>query len=216
MARVQNNKSNSKKPSNKAPQKEVSKKQELAKTSPKREPSKNEILFYRLGLSIVVLTIITVAIIFTIQFFMNENEEVGPFDDYQHLTGSDLQNLTFNDGFGSFGDFTYFSDLEDYEDMYEKIMSNAYIYVYFYRSSELNTEVEELIKTLDLEDKAFFFIDLDFYGEAIFANQTIAHLNLESERTHMLLTFDVDGDDPQTFRVDYVTNQIKITLNNLK
>lgn len=216
MARVQNNKSNSKKPSSKAPQKEVSKKQELAKTSPKREPSKNEILFYRLGLSIVVLTIITVAIIFTIQFFMNKNEEVGPFDDYQHLTGSDLQNLTFNDGFGSFGDFTYFSDLEDYEDMYEKIMSNAYIYVYFYRSSELNTEVEELIKTLDLEDKAFFFIDLDLYGEAIFANQTIAHLNLESERTHMLLTFDVDGDDPQTFRVDYVTNQIKITLNNLK
>lgn len=216
MARVQNNKSNSKKPSNKAPQKEAVKKQDLAKQSPKREPSKNEILFYRLGLSIVVLTIITVAIIFTIQFFMNENEEVGPFDDYQHLTGSDLQNLTFDDGFGSYGDFTYFSDLEDYEDMYEKIMSNAYIYVYFYRGSELNTEVEELIKTLDLEDKAFFFIDLDLYGEAIFANQTIEHLSLESERTHMLLTFDVDGDDPQTFRVDYVTNQIKITLNNLK
>ncbi|PKK93221.1 MAG: hypothetical protein CVV61_05770 [Tenericutes bacterium HGW-Tenericutes-6] len=216
MARVQQNKSNSKKPNNKAPQKEVAKKQDLAKQSPKREPSKNEILFFRLGLSIVVLTIITVAIIFTIQFFMNENEEVGPFDDYQHLTGSDLQNLTFNDGFGSYGDFTYFSDLEDYEEMYEAIMSNAYIYIYFYKSSELNTEVEELIKSLDLDGKAFFFIDLDLYGEAIFANQTIAHLNLDQARTHMLLTFDVDGDNPQTFRVDYVTSQIKITLNNLK
>src|SRR5690606_13941454 len=156
MARVQQNNQSSKKPNQQAAKNKVSKKQDLTKQTPKREPSKNEILFFRLGLSIVVLTIITVAIIFTIQFFMDKAEEVGPFDDYQHLTGSDLQNLTCNDGFGSYGDFTYFNGLEDYEDMYDAIMSNRYIYIYFYKSSEVNTEVQTLIKSLDLEGKAFF------------------------------------------------------------
>jgi hypothetical protein len=216
MARVQQPQKNNKTNNKAVPVKNVKTKQELAKTNPKREPTKNEILFFRVGLMVIALTIITVTIIFIIQYFMDKDEEVGIFDDYTHITASDLRYLTYNHGDSTYGMFDYFMGNEAYEDLYEQIMSNDYIYVYFYRASDLNESIVEQIKALDLEGKAFFLINLDTAdGSSVFSNAELSHLNLDQTRSQMLLTFDVDGLNPQTFRLDSVTNQIRITLNTI-
>jgi hypothetical protein len=216
MARVQQPQKNSKPVAKTQASKNPKGKQELAKTNPKREPSKNEILFFRIGLMVIALTIITVTIIFIIQYFMDKEEEKGIFDDYTHITASDLRYLTYNHGDSTYGMFDFFMGKEQYEDLYQAITDNNYIYVYFYRASDLNDSIVEQIKAMDLEGKAFFLINLDTAdGQSVFTNGELSHLNLDQSRQQMLLTFDVDGANPQTFRLDSVANQIRITLNTI-
>lgn len=216
MARVQQPQKNSKPVAKTQASKNPKSKQELAKTNPKREPSKNEILFFRIGLMVIALTIITVTIIFIIQYFMDKDEAKGVFDDYQHITASDLRYLTYNHGDSTYGMFDFFMGKEEYEDLYQAITDNNYIYVYFYRASDLNDSIVEQIKAMDLEGKAFFLINLDTAdGQSVFTNGELSHLDLDQSRQQMLLTFDVDGANPQTFRLDSVANQIRITLNTI-
>ncbi len=171
---------------------------ELAKTNPKREPSKNEILFFRIGMSVIALTLITVAIIFTIEYFMNDEEVPGVYDDYISITSSDLKYLTYDDGSGVYGDFSYFQGKEDYEDLLQLINDNTEIYVYFYRGTDIDDEIKELILSKDLSDKAFFLIDLDVAGDAL-SGTDFAHLDLDLTRDNLFLTFDVEA---QTFSLE--------------
>lgn len=171
---------------------------ELAKTNPKREPSKNEILFFRIGMSVIALTLITVAIIFTIEYFMNDEEVPGVYDDYISITSSDLKYLTYDDGSGVYGDFSYFQGKEDYEDLLQLINDNTEIYVYFYRGTVIDDEIKELILSKDLSDKAFFLIDLDVAGDAL-SGTDFAHLDLDLTRDNLFLTFDVEA---QTFSLE--------------
>ncbi|RJX24597.1 MAG: hypothetical protein C4537_06310 [Acholeplasma sp.] len=199
MARVQQvNQANKKKQP--SAQKNVSDKQnkELAKTNPKREPSKNEILFFRIGMSVIALTLITVAIIFTIEYFMNDEEVPGVYDDYISITASDLKYLTYDDGSGVYGDFSYFQGKTDYEELLQLINDNNEIYVYFYRGSDIDEEIKELILSKDLTDKAFFLIDLDEAEEGL-AGTEFAHLDLDLTRDNLFLTFDVEA---QTFSLE--------------
>lgn len=167
-------------------------KAELAKTNTKREPTKNEILFFRAGMSVIALTLITVAIIFTIQYFMDKEEEPGVFDDYISITAEDLKNLTgYDANSGVYGDFTYFAGKDEYEDLFDLINTNTQIYIYFYSSSNLNDEIVDLIKDTDLEGKAFFLVDLDSEGSKLSAAD-YSHLNLDLERSNLLVTFDVE------------------------
>ena len=167
-------------------------KAELAKTNTKREPTKNEILFFRAGMSVIALTLITVAIIFTIQYFMNKEDEPGVFDDYISITAEDLKNLTgYDANSGVYGDFTYFAGKDEYEDLFDLINQNTKIYIYFYSSSNLNDEIVDLIKETDLEGKAFFLVDLDSEASKLTAAD-YSHLNLDLERTNLLVTFDVE------------------------
>lgn len=173
-------------------------KAELAKTNTKREPTKNEILFFRAGMSVIALTLITVAIIFTIQYFMNKEDEPGVFDDYISITAEDLKNLTgYDANSGVYGDFTYFAGKDEYEDLFDLINQNTKIYIYFYSSSNLNDEIVNLIKETDLEGKAFFLVDLDSEASKLQAAD-YSHLNLDLERTNLLVTFDVELQEFET------------------
>ena len=173
-------------------------KAELAKTNTKRKPTKNEILFFRAGMSVIALTLITVAIIFTIQYFMNKEDEPGVFDDYISITAEDLKNLTgYDANSGVYGDFTYFAGKDEYEDLFDLINQNTKIYIYFYSSSNLNDEIVDLIKETDLEGKAFFLVDLDSEASKLQAAD-YSHLNLDLERTNLLVTFDVELQEFET------------------
>ncbi len=171
---------------------------ELAKTNPKREPSKNEILFFRIGMSVIALTLITVAIIFTIEYFMNDEEVPGVYDDYISITSSDLKYLTYDDGSGVYGDFSYFQGKDDYQDLLQLINDNTEIYVYFYRGTDIDEDIKELILSKDLSDKAFFIIDLDVAQDAL-SGTDFAHLDLDLTRDNLFLTFDVEA---QTFSLE--------------
>ncbi|MDY0075131.1 MAG: hypothetical protein WC992_06560 [Acholeplasmataceae bacterium] len=170
-------------------------KAELAKTNQKREPTKNEILFFRLGMSFIAITLITVAIIFTIQYFMNKDEEAGVFDDYISITANDLQYMMgYDENSGVYGDFTYFAGKPEYEDLFDLINTNENIYVYFYKSSDMNDDIVDAIKELDLEGVAFFLVDLDIHAETLSGAQ-FTHLDLDLTRSNLLLTFHVEEQD---------------------
>lgn len=173
-------------------------KADLAKTNTKREPTKNEILFFRAGMSVIALTLITVAIIFTIQYFMDKEDKPGVFDDYISITAEDLKNLTgYDTNSGVYGDFTYFAGKDEYEDLFDLINQNSKIYIYFYSSSNLNDEIVDLIKESDLEGKAFFLVDLDSEASKLETSE-YTHLNLDLGRTNLLVTFDVEMQEFKT------------------
>lgn len=180
-------------------------KQELAKTNKKREPSKNEILFFRAGMFVIALTLVTVAIVFTIQYFMNQDEEPGVFDDYISITADELTYLMgYDENSGVYGDFTYFQGKDDYEDLFDLINQNNEIHIYFYSSSALNDEIVNLIKETDFEGKAFFLVDLDTEASKL-ANASYSHLNLDLEKENLLLTFNIEL---QTFEVEVRVSDI--------
>jgi hypothetical protein len=218
MARVQQKSNNKKKPANqytkKVDQKKSdSQKVDLVKTKPQKEASKNEILFYRIGMSLVVLTIITVAIIFTVRYFMNQEEENQVYEDYIHITQMDLMYLTYDDGSGVYGDFSYFSGLTGYDELVEAIYSNNIIYVYFYRSSNVNEDIKNKIESMDLEGKAFFLLNLDNPRNAnVLEMSELMHLNLQTNRDNMLLIFDIDL---QEFNLEFRVSDILVALNKI-
>jgi hypothetical protein len=106
MARVQNTNQKGKQTSNKPQAKQQvnpKSKVELAKTNPKREPTKNEIMFFRIGMIVIALTMIIGTVVILIRYFMNEEEEKGVFDDYIHLTDENFKILTAEDESGTYG-----------------------------------------------------------------------------------------------------------------
>lgn len=211
MARVQQVKEQSKKTAVNNKNNTAKSKAELAKTNPKREATKNEILFFRLGMSIIALTLITVAIIFTIRYFMNNDEEVVVYEDLIHITTNDLKYLTYDDGSGVYGDFAYFNGLADKEDLAEVINTNNLIYVYFYRSSKINEEIQTIIEGLDLEGKAFLLLDLD-KNTNVFDLTEKGDFTLDNTRDNMLLIFNVEA---QTFQLEIRVVDIVREINKL-
>ncbi len=211
MARVQQVKEQNKKAAVNNKTNTAKSKAELSKTNPKRESTKNEILFFRLGMSIIALTLITVAIIFTIRYFMNEDEEVVIYEDLIHISTNDLKYLTFDDGSGVYGDFAYFNGLSDKEDLAEVINTNNLIYVYFYRSSTINEEIQTLIEALDVEGKAFLLLDLDLNTDVFDLTQK-GDFILDSTKDNMLLIFDVEA---QTFQLEVRVVDIVREINKL-
>ncbi|MCF7931362.1 MAG: hypothetical protein K9L02_07630 [Acholeplasmataceae bacterium] len=216
MARVQTSSSKTKSNTNtknKAPQKSVVVQKTGMKASPKKEPSKNEIMFFRIGMWAIALTIVVVSIVLLVQHFMTE-EEVVPFDDYLHVTVSDLKYITQQDIYGVYGDFSYFDGKDQYEDLRAVLNSNDFVYVYFYRSSDLNLDIKAAIEALvGLEDMAFLFVDLDLADSAgLFTTAEIAHLNLDETKDNMFLIFDINA---QSFQLETRVSDILIEINKL-
>jgi hypothetical protein len=220
MARVQNTSQKGKQTSNKPQAKQPvnpKSKVELAKTNPKREPTKNEIMFFRIGMIVIALTMIIGTVVILIRYFMNEEAEKGVFDDYIHLTAENFQILTADDGFGSFGQRDFYQGVVGYEDLNEKLASNDIMYVYFYRSSDVNEETVEVIKAIeDFDEYAFFLVDID-QNPNLFQTPGIEYLGLSSTSNHMLLTFNYNPvnteDDP--FILWTTTSNILIDLGKL-
>jgi len=217
MARVQQSNQKKKNTNQKTAPKKVASKGELAKTNPRREPSKNEILFYRIGIMVVLITIVTVAIIFTIQYFMNQEEETFVFEDQIHITDMDLKYLTyFDENSGVYADFSYFIGREDKEEILRLINANDTIYIYFYRGSNLQDEVIDKIESLNLENVAFFVLNMDLY-QSIFTDQTIGHLELTEDKNQVLVKFVVDAENNEDrFVVESITRTILIELGHLE
>jgi hypothetical protein len=192
-------------------------KAELAKTNPKKEPSKNEILFFRIGLIVIGLTVIIGAVIVLIQYFMSTTEEVLPFDEYTHITVENLEAFVKEDEFGNFGQRDFYFGVDGYEDINEKINANDTMYVYFYRSSDLEQDVVDAILEIEnLDALSFFFIDLD-NNTAVGQVAGLSYLGLNPSASQMLLTFEynpVNTEDP-FFTVWSDTNNILIDINKL-
>ena len=200
MARVRqvreaNKKNQSKDVKNSSQQKS---KTELAKTNTKREPTKNEILFFRAGMSVIAIALITVVIIFLIQYFMDKEDQPGVFDDYISITAEDLKNLTgYDANSGVYGDFTYFAGKTEYEDLFDLINTNDKIYIYFYNSTDLNDDIVDAIKDKNLEGKAFFLVDLSTEASKL-STADYEHLKLDLERNNLFVTFDVENQEFET------------------
>lgn len=187
-------------------------KQELAKTNTKREPTKNEILFFRVGVAVIALTLITVAIIFTINHFMNRDEEAGVFDDFITINADELTNIIGHDeNSGVYGDFTFFAGKDEYEDLYDLITQNNKIYIYFYSSSNLEDDIVHVIKDKNLEGVAFFLVDLDTESTKL-GDAKYSHLELDLERKNLLVTFDVEN---QTFETEIRVTDIVRELGKI-
>ncbi len=220
MARVQNTNQKAKQTSNKPQAKQQvnpKSKVELARTNPKREPSKNEIMFFRIGMIVIALTMIIGTVVILIRYFMNDENQKGVFDDYIHLTDENFKILTADDGFGSFGQRDYYQGVVGYEDLNTKLASNDVMYVYFYRSSNINEEVVEVLKAIeDFDNLAFFLIDMDKYPN-LFQTAGIEYLGLNSTANHMLLTFDYNPTNTEDahFILWATTSNILVDLRKL-
>ena len=191
--------------------------QELAKTNAKQlEPSKNEILFFRIGLIVIGLTVIIGAVIVLIQYFMSKTEDELPFDDYIHITAENLANFVGEDEFGNFGDRNFYFGVDGYADITAKVNANDILYVYFYKSSDLQMDViDEILALENLDELSFIFIDID-QNPALFQNAKLSFLGLSSTATHMLLTFDYYPENPENrFTVWSDSRNILIDINKL-
>jgi hypothetical protein len=215
MARVQQV-SQTKKDAPKVQNQNPKSKENLAKTNPKREPSKNEILFFRIGISLIALTLLTTAIIFTIRYFMDQNEEAGIYDDYTHVTVRELGYfMRYYPETNSYGDFSEFDGYSEYSDLKALIDGQDKLYFYFYRSSNINEDITEALSNVqDLSDKPVLFVDMDNpQNDELFTNAWLTHLNLEQSRQSMFLIYDIYADDP--FDLWVLTSHIIIEINKL-
>ncbi|MCF7932925.1 MAG: hypothetical protein K9K93_07130 [Acholeplasmataceae bacterium] len=164
-----------------------------------RVPSKAEQLLYKYGLIGLVVTIVVVAVVFAINSIGGDDTD-SVYDGYTHITLADLTIMTEDDGFGTFGNFEYFLDNDGYEDVADKLYDDEAgqtIYVYLYRSSDVNEEIKTAIEAIpDFESRAFFLIDLDDEtADALTEIAAIEHLGLSAERDNQLLVFRPESED---------------------
>lgn len=190
MARVQSNK---KAPQQKkGPQNQPTKRQtrvERDTVSPRsRQPTKNEILIFRVGIIAIAITVVIVSIIFATNYF-DDDVEPGVYDDYLHITTNDLMGIMVQDGTG-IADFTYFNGRTGYEDHAERLMNedNTTVYVYLYRSGEINEDIKEALLAVEgIETMSVFLIDLD---------------KVSAENLETLAEYEFTGTDDETYTID--------------
>jgi hypothetical protein len=184
----------------------------VVKKNEKKEPSKQEIMFFRIGIIVITLTILVAAIIMLVTYFMDKDSEDVPFEDQLHITETDLVHLMINDPvFGYVVDYDYFTKYGNYSEWLKMINENDEIYIYFYKASDVNQETKVVIDETDLEGRAFFFLNLDSYLK-IFENQDLGHLNLQSDSSEMLVIFNTVD---QGFETIYQASSIQSLINDL-
>ncbi len=217
MARVQQSKNT---PNKKTPQPAKGKpipKVEPSKPLQKREPSKNEILIFRIGLSIIGITLVTLAIVFTIRHYMNKDEYVGPFDGQMHVYVSELEIFArYIEDRGNYGDLSELDGKPQYEDLRNQIQGHDVIYFFFYRASSVDEAVKEAMLSIEnLKDKPILFINMDdqILNQALFTSPVLSHLGLLENRNQMLLVYDIFAEDQFTLWTH--TNIILIELGKL-
>jgi hypothetical protein len=157
----------------------------------KREPSKSEVKFFRIGLFVIAVGLVVAVIAIIVNNYMTQ-EEVDPYEEYNHLQTEELAAITKYVDETLYGDLDYFIGKTQYEDL--RVILNQYdvFYFYFYHSSNLNEEIKaEIDKLEDVADSALLFIDLDASENIILLEDTsLAHLNLTDDND-MLLVYDM-------------------------
>lgn len=182
----------------------------VVKKNEKKEPSKQEIMFFRIGIIVITLTIAVAAIIMLVTYFMDKETEEQPFTDQLQITEDDLVHLMINDPtFGYVVDRDYFTKYDNYSEWLAMINSNDEIFIYFYKSSEVNLDTETIINDKDFEGKTFFFLDLDVFT-TIYENENLEHLNLLVDEPEMLVIFNTVD---QGFETIYEPSSIQLKIN---
>ncbi len=189
-----------------------------------REATPNEILFFKIGMSVIGLAVIVIAIVFIVQYYVNKEAD-NPFEDYVMITVTELTPLTkYYEDTGNYVDSDTLKN-DEFEIINSLYQANEYFYIYFYHSSIINDEIvgaiedytgDEGIPTMTLlEDApddtydAFFLLDLDAATNAgLFDNSNFSHLGLDPEAENMLLTFSEDQGFSLTIDIDNILSAI--------
>ena len=194
---------------NKQPKKQEMKPTITSKQAEKREPSQQEVMFFRIGMIVIMITLAIATIIMLITYFMDKENEVVPFENQMHVSQDDLIHfMIYDPTLGYVVDQDYFTKYDNYQTFRTLINNNDIIYVYFYRSSALNTSTESIIEAREFEGLAFFFLDLDYFP-TIFSNTSLSHLSLDSSLNEMLMIYHTVE---QTFNTLKTVNEIQETI----
>lgn len=162
----------------------------VAKTS--KAPSKNELVFFRVGVSVIAIGLIVAVIVMIVNNYMSK-EDVDPYEDYNHLETEELVAITKYVNSTTYGDLDFFVGKSKYDDL--RVILNKYdvFYFYFYHSESINKDIlAEIEKLENVEKLPLLFIDLDDIGNiALFEETDLTHLNLVATADYMLLTYDM-------------------------
>ena len=195
------NTKNKKKTNHNTTQKTNPKKSKTASlTEASKEPSKNEILFFKIGVSVIAIGLVVVAIVMIVSNFMNK-EEINPYIDYNHFKTEELAAMTKYIDETTYGDLDYFTGKTEYEDIRVILNQNDIFYFYFYHSNQINEEIKTEIDKLEgVENLPLIFINLDAIDNLnLFEDENLTHLNLDAELDDMLLIYDMQPDSIDEF-----------------
>jgi hypothetical protein len=174
----------------------------------KREPSKSEVKFFRIGIAVIAIGLVITAIVLIVNNYMTQ-EDVDPYADYNHLQTEELVAITKYVNDTTYGDLDYFIGKTQYEDL--RVILNQYdvFYFYFYHSNDVNEEIQAEIDNLsNVVDSPLLFVDLDASENIIlFEDTNLTHLNLEADQNDMLLVYDMQPDSIEDFFMLYTDVQ---------
>lgn len=194
-----------------------------------RPMSKGEVLLMKVGVGVIIATVLVIVGIVIFTSTGSDNNVEGPLDMFTHVTETELTYLFgYDDVSGTYGDFTFFenSENETYQDISSKLQNqdNAEVYVLFYRASTLDEALLETILALEasLLEAAFFVLDLDqTANEAVFESDAVSGVGVSSDTDTQLITFYIEGkelSDENIYFFDQVytsTRDITISLENI-
>ncbi len=183
----------------------------------KRELTKNEIVFFRIGVSVIALGLVVAAIVMIVNYYMND-VEVSPYEDYQHFDTEELVAMTKKIDNTTYGTHEYFLGKSEFEDFRVILNDNELFYFYFYDGSNINEDIRTEIETLEqIEQLPLIFIDLNSpWNIELFENADLNHLNLDSNADNMLLIYDMQPEtSDEFFKLETDVDDIIAELGNL-
>jgi hypothetical protein len=219
MAKKQNKKSKNKAKSTQNKNQKIAPKQSIPETKlkDKRNLSKNEILFFRVGVTIVAIGLVVAAITMIVNYYMGQ-EEVGPYDEYQHFITEEIVAMTQKINDTTYGDLDYFVGKSDYDEFRVILNDNDVFYFYFYDGNNINEEIQTTIEGLEnISELPLIFVDLsEPYNTELLTNTSLTHLNLDAEADDMLLIYDMQPDSVDGFfELETDVDDIIVALQNI-
>jgi len=219
----------SKKPvQNKQPQNKVEEKKSLLKEA--KEPTKGEIIFFKIGMIAISVAVLAFVAFILINHFTTDDSVV--YEDYIQISHSSLTEIVKDNDDTTYGDFTYFNQFEEFDNLRDLINKNDVIYLFFYHSSDYDEDIEaaienqtmiNLIPTVTLMDDnedevfvAFLFIDLDsIINESIISDTDLDYLGLDESDDQTLVIFDIYNGDGENFTAEEDAADIIEIINAL-
>jgi hypothetical protein len=219
MAKKQNKKSKNKAKSTQNKNQKIAPKQSIPETKlkDKRKLTKNEVLFFRVGVTVVAIGLVVAAIVMIVNYYMGQ-EDVGPYDDYQHFITEELVAMTQKVNDTTYGDLDYFVGKSDYDDFRTILNENDVFYFYFYDGNNINEDIQAEIESLEnISELPLIFVDLsEPYNTELLTNTSLAHLNLDAEADDMLLIYDMQPESVDGFfELETDVNDIIVALQNM-
>ena len=219
MAKKQNKKSKNKAKSTQNKNQKIAPKQSIPETKlkDKRNLTKNEIAFFRIGITIVGIGLVVAAIIMIVNYYM-EKEDVGPYDEYQHFITEELVAMTQKINDTTYGDLDYFLGKSDYDTFRVILDENDVFYFYFYDSNNINEEIQAEIESLEnISELPLIFVDLsEPYNTELLTNASLSHLNLDANADDMLLIYDMQPESVDGFfELETDVDDIILALQNI-